>query len=194
MRILFAVLLIPALLFAQATPPQPAVPLRTGIEIELLQDLSSETMQSGQIIPFKIIRPVEVKGETIFPADTPVTGKISAIHAAGKWGKNGAMALTLDPLTAPDGSQVNIDFHRPKRQGGEKAEKTGERMEATMFYGYYFPLIPFALIHASRKGEPFTIRKGERYLVYVIAPKDQPTFTATEPPKQQEKPPSPSPK
>ena len=157
----------------QAASPAVSVPRGTGVEIELQQDVSSETLKAGQTIPFKLLRPIEVNGETVLPAGTPATGMVEAVQTSGHWGKSGAFDLALQPLKLADGTLVHIDFPRPQEKS-EKAEKAGRRTTAVMYYSYYFPLIPVALIAGSRKGKPFSIRSGERYLVYV-------TFTEAAP-------------
>ncbi len=57
---------------AQGTP----VPPQTPVEIELLENLSSQTMQAGQSIGFKVVRPVLVNGTTLLEAGAQVTGEV----------------------------------------------------------------------------------------------------------------------
>jgi hypothetical protein len=171
MRRLLALLLstaLPQLQFAQTTSQVLSVPRGTGVEIELLQDISSKTLQVGQAVPFKLVRPIEVNGETLLPAGTLVTGIVEAVQNAGHWGKNGALDLTLQPLKLAGGTLIHIDFPRPQEKS-EKMEKADRRIDAAMAFTYYFPLIPVALVTSARKGRPFKIRSGERYLVYVTS-------------------------
>ena len=169
--------------FAQVTTQGASVPPGTGVEIELLQDVSSETLKAGQSIPFKLVRPIEISGETLLPAGTPATGTVEAVQTSGHWGKNGALDLALQPLKLADGTLVRIDFPRPQKKS-EKKEKAGERTASAMVLASYFPLIPVALISGARKGKPFTIRSGERYLVYVTSSEAASASAVTEPPKQ----------
>lgn len=154
--------------FAQVTTQFVCVPPGTGVEIELLQDISSQKLKAGQIIPFKVVRPIVLSGETLLPANTHVTGIVEAVQTSGHWGKNGAFDLTLQPLKLADGRLIHIDFPRPQKKS-EKMEKAGRRITGAMYFSYYFPLIPVALIAHARKGKPFNIRSGERYLVYVTS-------------------------
>lgn len=191
MRRMLALLLGTALAqldFAQVTTQSVSVPPGTGVEIELLQDVSSETLKAGQSIPFKLVRPVELKGETLLPAGTPATGIVEAVQTSGKWGKSGAFNLTLQPLKLADGTIVRIDFPRPipRRNSGNKGEKAVAGTVTGIFMAYYFfPLIPIALIAKARKGKPFTVHSGERYLVYVTSSEAAPAPTPTEPPSPQ---------
>jgi hypothetical protein len=154
------------LAFAQSVPPGDLIPLGTGVEIELLQDVSSETLQPGQAVPFKLLNPFAPHGVSLLPAGATFNGTVTGANSSGHWGKAGAFDLKLEPLKTADGTQVQLDFHRPARMSTRK-EKTGETIGTALVLTYYFPLIPVALIGGSRKGKPFHIRSGERYLVYV---------------------------
>src|SRR5215468_3602206 len=134
MRRLLALLLNIALVQAQL--PQAAnsvvsVPRGLGVEIELLQDVSSETLKAGQTVPFKLVRPIEVNGETLLPAGTSATGVVEAVQTSSHWGKGGAFDLTLQPLQLADGTLVHIDFPRPQKKS-EQAENVGRRTTAVM--------------------------------------------------------------
>jgi hypothetical protein len=196
MRRMLALLLSSALAqidFAQVTTQSVSVPPGTGVEIELLQDVSSETLKAGQVIPFRLVRPIELSGETLLPAGTPAAGIVETVHTARKWGKSGAFNLTLQPLKLADGTILRIDFPRPgpRRKSG-KGQKVAEGTAAVAVlpgvlgvYFPFFPLIPVALIAGARKGKAFTVRSGERYLVYVTSTEAAPAPTPKEPPSPQ---------
>lgn len=153
--------------FAQAVPPGDLIPLGTGVEIELLEDISSETLQPSQSVRFKLVRALERNGVTLATADTPFTGRVASANPAGHWKKAGAFDLRLEPLKLANEDQIRLDFHRPTRLN-TRSEKTGETIGSAIVMTYYFPLIPVALLSGARKGKPFKIRSGERYLVYVV--------------------------
>ena len=163
--------------FAQAVPPGDLVPLGTGVEIELLENISSETLKAGQSVPFKLVGDLKPHETVLLPAETRFNGTVAAANASGHWGKAGAFDLKLEPLKLADGTTVRLDFHRPVRRN-TRGEKTGEAIGSALVLTYYFPLIPVALISGSRKGKPFQIRSGERYLVYVVGVDGPPTETA----------------
>ena len=169
MRPLLSVVLILSLTscaFAQAVPLGELVPAETGVEIELLESISSESLKAGQFVPFKVVQAVEVNGVTVLTGGTQFSGTVTSANPPGRWGKAGTFDLKLDPLKLADGELVRVDFHRPAKVNA-RGEKTGETIESAIVMTYYFPLIPVALIAGSRKGKPFKIRAGERYLVYV---------------------------
>ena len=193
MRRLFVLLLgcaVAQLQFAQLTAPPVSVPRGTGVEIELLQDVASNRLKLGQVIPFKLVRPIELNGQTVLPAGTPAAGVVEMFQNAGHWGKNTAFNLVLQPLQLADGTVLHLDFPRAVKQT-EKGEKAANAAMSVLVFSYYFPLAPLVLIGSARKGKPFTIRSGERYLVYVTSSEPPPARVPTEPVQPQ--PPSPGP-
>jgi hypothetical protein len=171
MRPFLSVLLVTTLTASgvpQAVPASDRIPLVTPVEIELLENISSETLHAGQQVTFKLSQDLEANGEKLLPAGTPLTGTVLTASAARHWGKAGAFNLKLEPLKLADGTEVRLDFHRPTRLS-TRAEKANEDVLTTMAAMYYFELIPVALLAASRKGKPFKVRAGERYRVYVVA-------------------------
>jgi len=160
--------------FPQRVPASDRIPLITPVEIELLENVSSETLHAGQSVAFKLSQDLEANGEKLLPAGTPLTGTVATANASRHWGKAGAFDLKLDPLKMADGTEIRLDFHRPTRVS-TRAEKVNEDMLTTMAAMYYFPLIPVALLASSRKGKPFKVRAGERYRVYVVGVEDAQT-------------------
>jgi len=146
----------------------PVIPQNTEVEIELLESVSSETLHDGQTVSFKIVRPVVENGATVMAAGVAVSGEVKSVKTSGAWHKAGAFDMVLKPVRLEDGSIVSLDFPRPKLRGTKK-EKTTVAIAAPPILAYYFPVIPVLLIGAARKGKPFEIRAGERYLVYVVS-------------------------
>jgi hypothetical protein len=165
--------------FPQAVPSSDRIPLVTPVEIELLENISSETLHAGQSVGFKLSQDLEANGEKLLTAGTPLAGTVTTANAAGHWGKAGAFDLKLEPLKLADGTEVRLDFHRPTRLS-TREEKTTENIGTAIAATYYFPLIPAALLVGSRKGKPFRVRAGERYRVYVVGV-EEPSKTTDSP-------------
>ena len=144
------------------------IPDHTAVEIELQQDISSESLHEGEALAFKIIRPVVVQNVTVLAQGTSVWGEVKTVKVAGSWRRAGSFDLTLKPLQMENGTVVQLDFPHPQVRSA-KAEKAGSAVGTGLLMTYYFPLIPVALIGAAKKGKPYEIRAGERYLVYVVS-------------------------
>ena len=140
LQVLLLALVQPGL--GQSASKPAAVPLNTPVEIELLDTISSETIRDGQQIPFRIVTPVQVDGVTVLEAGTAVIGEVRAVKTSGAWKRPGSFDLILEPIEFGDGSQVKLDFLRPKRLSTKK-EKTTTALVAGPVLFYYFPVIPF---------------------------------------------------
>lgn len=169
--------------FSQGTTPVLPVPAGTGVEIELLQDMSSESIKAGQTIAFKLVRPIELDGKTLFTAGAPVTGVVETVRTSGKWGRAGAFKLTLQPLKLSDGMVIHLDFPHPQKKG-EKAEKVGEVIVGALYEPNYLLFPAWLIAGTAIKGKSFTVRSGERYLVYVTSTEAGPLPVAGESPKR----------
>jgi hypothetical protein len=153
---------------AQTGIERGVIPPHTAVEIELLENLSSETLHAGQSVSFKIVRPVEVDGVTVMTAGMRIPAEVRTVRSSGAWRKSGYFDLVFKPVPLKNGYIVQLDFYRPKLLG-TKGDKTVSAIETSAGVVYAFPLLPFMVAAASRRGRPYTVRSGERYLVYVVA-------------------------
>ena len=167
----FALLAWSAAGLAQTAQKQASIPVHTPVEIELEESISSETLHAGQEIAFRVLRDVMTEERTVIIAGTPVTGTVQAVHGAGAFRQAGWFDLRLKTTRADDGSPVQLEFPRP-RVRSSKGEKTATALVSAPVLMYYFPLIPFAVAENAKKGAAYTVRAGERYLVYVAAAGD----------------------
>ena len=158
---------------SQTAGQPPALPEQTGVEIELLENVSSQTLHAGQPIGFKVVEPVVANGTTVIAAGTPVQGEVATVQAAGAFRRAGEFDLVLKPLQLADGRKVQLVFPHPKRVG-TAGEKTATAIAGAPILLYYFPLIPFMAAEGAKKGKAIEVRAGERYLVYVSTQPDAP--------------------
>lgn len=150
------------------------IPLHTAVEIKILEDISSQTLRAGQTIAFDVDHDVLSHGATVIAEGTRVMGEVTQVKAAGVAGRPGSLDLALKPIRLADGSMVQLDFYRPKRRSG-KGEKTAYGIAAPFVLFYYWPLLPIAAVQESRNhGQPYLVKAGERYLVYVVSTQPAP--------------------
>lgn len=151
-----------------------SVPLHTAVEIKILEGISSQTLHAGQTVAFDVDQDVLSNGVTVIAKGTQVTGEVTQVKAAGTAGRPGSLDLTLKPIRLADGSTVQLDFYRPKKRSG-KGEKTAYGIAAPFVLFYYWPLLPIAAVQESRNhGQPYLVKAGERYLVYVVSTQPAP--------------------
>lgn len=145
------------------------LPPHTAVEIRILEDISSQSLHAGQVIAFEVDHDIVRDSTIVIPHGTSVTGEVTQVKAAGRAGREGSLDLVLKPLRLSDGTTLQLDFYRPKKRSG-KGEKAAVGIVAPFVLFYYWPLLPVAMIQESRNhGQPYLVKKGERYIVYVIA-------------------------
>jgi hypothetical protein len=71
----------------------PPISAKVPVEIESLQEVSSQKVKKGQLIPFKVVLPVKVDGMTMIEAGTIVSGEVTMVRRAGIFMKDGAIDL-----------------------------------------------------------------------------------------------------
>src|SRR5438309_10318682 len=91
--------------WAQEVPPGDLLPLGTSVEIELLEHISSETLQAGEPVSFKLVGALAPHGVVLLPSDTRFNGTVRAANPSGHSGKAGGIELILEPTKPADGSE-----------------------------------------------------------------------------------------
>jgi hypothetical protein len=85
------------------SPPKPraiVVPAGTTLLIRTSTGLSSEASQTGQVFVGSIARPVSIRGTTVFPSGSRVTGTVVDAQKKGKIKGEAVLNLTLTSITA----------------------------------------------------------------------------------------------
>ncbi|HVF87830.1 MAG TPA: hypothetical protein VM866_09580 [Pyrinomonadaceae bacterium] len=157
--------------FAGGHLPRKAVTLKvadgTPVEIESAFDVSSASVKAGELISFRVVAPVRVDGATVVAADALATGKIVEAKKAGRWGRAGQIAWSLENVIAVDGRPLQLKSEsRVKGEGrtGEVATKTA--VNAALLIPV-FPIAPLALLHGFKKGAEAILPAGKRFTAYV---------------------------
>lgn len=167
-----------------ASAQNAGLPPHTAVEIRILEDISSQTLHEGQTIAFEVDHDIVYNSTAVIPQGTSVAGEVTQVKAAGRAGKAGSLDLVLKPIKLADGTSIQLDFYRPRKRSG-KGEKTAVGIAAPFVLFYYWPLLPVAMVQESRNhGQPYLVKKGERYLVYVIAAQPGSPAASTTPPSE----------
>jgi len=84
-------------------PPKPqaiVVPAGTTLLIRTSTSMSSATSQTGQVFVGSLARPVSIRGTTVFPSGSRVTGTVVDAQKKGKIKGEAVLNLTLTSITA----------------------------------------------------------------------------------------------
>lgn len=137
------------------------VPDGTEVEIQLTNNASGEELKIGDLVDFTVVKPVKLKGLTIFEKDAGARARITTAKRAGHWGKAGKLEWAMQDLMAVDGNRIPARFtqrHIGDSKGGTVAVAA---VATTVFLG------PLGLLWGLKKGKPAVIAAGNRYSVFV---------------------------
>jgi hypothetical protein len=80
-------------------PTSVTVPVGTVIAVRLQSSVSSATASPGESFDAVLDEPLVVKGETVAPSGTPVTGRVVEAKSSGRLHDSGYLRLTLASIT-----------------------------------------------------------------------------------------------
>jgi len=161
--LLFALLLLPPLSFAQTsvatvaeagasrviqpsqTPSatfdvhQPSselkIPAGTLIEVEVAYTVNSLDLKPGERISFRVLVPIVVKGVTVIEEGALVTARITQAKRGGHWGKAGKLAWSMEDVVATDNSRIPLAPETASRSDKLWSLESKPNSEATMGQG-----------------------------------------------------------
>lgn len=84
------------------------IPKNTRIFLKLNDDLSSETVNSSDIVTVQLARDWKFKDKIVAPEGSIVSGKISFVEKAGYFNKDGKLGIDFYEIQRPDGSVSEI--------------------------------------------------------------------------------------
>ena len=144
-----------------AEPVEVKVPDGTEVEIELVNVASGQELKVGDLVDFKVVRPILLNGVTVFERDASARAKITTAKKAGRWGKAGKLEWAMQDIQAADGVRVPARFTQ-RALGDSKGGTVAVAAVATTIL-----LGPLGLLWGLKKGKPAIIPAGNRYKVFV---------------------------
>lgn len=130
MRTLPSLLLLAALLAlpALAAPPRVlTLPAGTAIDLSAVTDVDSGSLQSGDLITFRILEPVVVQGVTLLAREGAARG-VAVYSRGARVGGRGELIVELADVAAVDGTWIPLRV-RPEGSGGLAALIPEEQMD-----------------------------------------------------------------
>ena len=125
MRFLFSILLLGSVSLLNAlaqTQNAPEIPSGTTVRIRIIDKLSSEENQVGDIFHATLEDPVTVDGKDLYPKGADVTGRITDLHKSGRLSEPGELDLVLNKVTS--GSMTSTLRVQPLAIKGESHTKS----------------------------------------------------------------------
>lgn len=132
--------LVSSFIFAQ---DKIKIPASTVVVVKSTRQLSSKQLKTGQEVILTVATNVNVKGNTVIKAGSPVISLVETAESAGMVGQAGRLTISIQSTTAVDGSNVSLSGNFYTK--GES--KTGESVAVGVI------LCPLALLCKGEEGD-----------------------------------------
>jgi hypothetical protein len=142
------------------------IPRGTVVEIETAYRISSQEIEPGEAISFKVINPVRIGENTVIAAGALATGRVVTATRGGHFGRAGRLVWTMETVNAVDDSRVPIQAME-RLVGDSKGAKVATQVAVTA--ALLWPIAPVALLHGFKRGENAYLAQGRRFEVTVSA-------------------------
>ncbi len=148
------------------------LPDGTPVELELVENVSSEAVQEGSPIDFSVVQPIEINGRMLIARGAPARGRVMEVKKARHWGRAGKLVWAIQDVLTVDGQRVPLRITKELEGGGSSGKVAAAVIVTAIFFW------PAAPVWGLKKGKPAIIPAGTRVTSFVHG--DSAIETATE--------------
>jgi hypothetical protein len=144
----------------------------TPVRLRLNRTVSSAIAHVGETVDFEVTEPVINQNYVVIPKGAVALGRVTKVETKRRFGRAGALELSIDSVRLPDGRTIPLRATREKGEG----DMSGARVAATIAAS---PVLVWV------KGKDVTFEKGTETTDYVVGdaridesqPRTSPTLT-----------------
>ncbi|MDY6299881.1 MAG: hypothetical protein SPL46_07810 [Selenomonadaceae bacterium] len=107
---------------AAAGEPHAVLPKGTVLTLKLQEEISSDTVQSGDEVNALLLGEVAIDGVPILVSRTPAEAEITHVHGSGVYGHSGTLTVEVRAIRALNGVVISLE--------GEKSQKVANHDNA----------------------------------------------------------------
>ncbi len=126
---LFGLCLLGSAFSAPKPPNRLTLEPGTPLEIAVVQDVDSGSLKSGDLVRFRVIQPVLVKGIPVVASEAPARG-VAVYSRAARVGGRGELMVQVEDVAAVDGTWIPLRV-RPASEKGLAGLIPAECMDLT---------------------------------------------------------------
>ena len=126
----------------------------TPVRLRLNRTVSSAATHVGETVDFEVTEPVINQNYVAIPKGAVALGRVTRVEAKRRFGRAGALELSIDSVRLPDGRTIPLRATREKGEG----DMSGARVAATIAAS---PILVWV------KGKDVTFEKGTETTAYV---------------------------
>jgi len=173
MRILAILFLIPCI--ALHAPParcqsintdtkvkEVKIPVGTSVDVELASFVTSETLETGDVMTFRAVTPVKIDGVTVIAPGAMCTAVVVKARKRRRWGRSGQLTFSMRDIIAVDDQRIPLQFGRAVKGEGKGVEVASGIVATGVLL---WPIAPVALLWGLKKGKDAFIPTGKRFEV-----------------------------
>jgi hypothetical protein len=151
---------------AETRPAEPelfkvVVPDGTPVEIQLVENISSEAVQEGSPIDFTVVQPVQVNGVTVIERSAAAKGRIVEVKKARHWGRAGNLVWSIQDVQSVSGERIPLRLTKETKGGGSSGKVAAAVVVTAVLFW------PAAPLWGLKKGKPAVIPAGTRVSSFV---------------------------
>src|SRR4051794_30173787 len=128
----------------------------TPVRLRLNRTVSSASAHVGETVDFEITEPVINQNYVVIPKGAVALGRVTKVEAKRRFGRAGALELSIDSVRLADGRTIPLRATREKGEG----DMSGARVAATIAAS---PVLVWV------KGKDVVFEKGTETTAYVAA-------------------------
>ncbi len=144
----------------EPTQVKVTIPDGTPVEVEVLENVSSEAVEEGDIIGFAVVQPVQVNGVTVIERGAPARGRVTKVKKARHWGRAGKLIWTVQDAHTVDGQKIPLRLSKEVEGGGSSGKVAAAVVVTAIFF---FPAAP---LWGLKKGKKAVIPAGTRVTAF----------------------------
>jgi hypothetical protein len=126
----------------------------TPVRLRLNRTVSSANAHVGETVDFEITEPVINQNYVVIPKGAVALGRVTKVEVKRRFGRAGALELSIDSVRLPDGRTIPLRATREKGEG----DMSGARVAATIAAS---PVLVWV------KGKDVVFEKGTETTAYV---------------------------
>lgn len=144
-----------------SAPSRVVVPAGTPVEVEAAHPINSAEVRAGDLLRFRVVRPVEVGGVIVIERGAVATARVVEARKGRPFGKAGKLAFAVSDAEGVDGKRIPLGF-----AGRLRGDSKGGTVATAMIITSVF-VFPVAPLWGFKRGKSAVIPPGKIFAAAV---------------------------
>jgi hypothetical protein len=113
-------------------PARYSLPASSAMQVRLVTSVTSDSASVGQPVSGQVVNDIATAGHVVIPAGSQVTGTVTAVRPAKRFGGQAMVAVDFDTVSTPSGEMVAVEGSMAAYADKQKAKDTGAIVGGTL--------------------------------------------------------------